>query len=82
MTEKIIRFDDELHDLFANEMAEATGALKITFDMFHKCYPNAIKGPEARARRRMSSILRDLEGLRLAMEDLREAEKAKGRERS
>ncbi len=72
-----VRFDEELHDLFSRELANSRFIVETLRDMFAKCYANASSGIPARVSRGMASVLRDLENVRLAAVELRQAEGAR-----
>lgn len=69
-----VRFDDELHRLFAAELGELAGVARITLGMFLRCYPDSTRGPEAKVRRSLHRVLRDLKDAQRAAEELQERE--------
>lgn len=74
MTGKNIGFNDELHDMFMRELDDADFELRVVLKSFTDLYPRHVQGAEGRVARNMWGALRALEGVRMAMKEIREKE--------
>lgn len=77
MTGKNIGFNDELHDMFMKSVDDAEFELRLVLKSFADLYPRHAQGAEGRVVRNMSGALRSLEGVRMAMKEIREKEGAR-----